>query len=246
MGTFEGKTVVITGATSGIGEATARMFAQNGAEILFIGRDTKKGEALAKDIIQAGGKAQFYRCNVSLEAEVEKFAEFTGKKWGHIDVLFNNAGVMPPSAEIEDIPAREWEETFEVNLYGMFYVTRRLKPLLFACGGCIVNNASIAGMQSYVTGRSYAYSASKAAVIQFSRQMAKNYAPAGIRVNCICPGIIDTPILGERDQKVYAERVPLGYVGKPEEVAEVVMFLASEKASYITGAVLPVDGGVNL
>lgn len=101
-------------------------------------------------------------------------------------------------------------------------------------------------MHSYVTGRSYAYSASKSAVIQFTRQMAKNYAPDGIRVNSVCPGIIDTPILGDRDRKVYAERIPLGYVGNPEDVANVVVFLASKKASYLTGVVLPVDGGVSI
>lgn len=104
-------------------------------------------------------------------------------------------------------------------------------------------NASIAGMQSYAAGRSYAYSASKAAVIQFSRQMAKNYASDGVRVNCICPGIIETPILGERNRADYAERIPLGYIGSPDDVANAVSFLASKDAEYITGAVLPVDGG---
>ena len=103
-------------------------------------------------------------------------------------------------------------------------------------------NASIAGMQSYAAGRSYAYSASKAAVIQFSRQMAKNYASDGVRVNCICPGIIETPILGERNRADYAERIPLGYIGSPDDVANAVSFLASKDAEYITGAVLPVDG----
>lgn len=128
----------------------------------------------------------------------------------------------------------------------MFYVIKHFKPLLFCCKGCIINNASIAGMHSYIAGRSYAYSASKAAVIQFTRQMALNYAEEGVRVNCICPGIIDTPILGTRNREEYAQRIPLGYIGKPEDVANVVSFLASEQASYLTGVVLPVDGGVQL
>lgn len=128
----------------------------------------------------------------------------------------------------------------------MFYVTRYAKPYLLASKGVILNNASIAGMQHYAAGRSYAYSASKAAVIQFSHQMAKNYGEEGIRVNCICPGIIDTPILGDHDRNVYADRIPLGYVVKPEEVTKVALFMVSDEAAYVTGAVLPVDGGASL
>ena len=165
---------------------------------------------------------------------------------GKVDVLFNNAGIMFDSKEIERLPGDEWHQTFSTNIDSIFYVTKYLKMLLIQSKGCIINNASIAGMHSYVAGRSYAYSASKAAVIQFTRQMAMNYAEEGVRVNCICPGIIDTPILGDRDRKVYAERIPLGYVGQPECVADVVYFLASNEARYITGAVIPVDGGAAL
>ena len=161
-------------------------------------------------------------------------------------MLFNNAGIMLDSKEIERLPGDEWHKTFSTNIDSIFYVTKYLKMLLVQSKGCIINNASIAGMHSYVAGRSYAYSASKAAVIQFTRQMAMNYAEEGVRVNCICPGIIDTPILGDRDRKVYAERIPLGYVGQPECVADVVYFLASNEARYITGAVIPVDGGASL
>ena len=243
---FEGKTIVITGATSGIGNATAKAFAKDGAAVLLIGRNKEKGEALVEEIIDFGGDAHFFQCDVSDEQDVKKLVSDISQQYDHIDVLFNNAGIMPPSAEIEKISAEDWKNTFETNMDGIFYVTRNLKKFIFACRGCIINNASIAGMHSYVTGRSYAYSASKSAVIQFSRQMAKNYAESGVRVNCICPGIIDTPILGGRDRKVYSERIPLGYVGRPEEVANVVVFLASEQASYITGAVIPIDGGVHI
>ena len=125
-------------------------------------------------------------------------------------------------------------------------VTKYLKQYLLKEKGVIINNASIAGLQHYASGRSYAYSASKAAVIQFSHQIAKNYAPEGIRVNCIAPGIIDTPILGDRDRKLYAQRVPLKRLGTPDDVAKAVLFLASDSASYLTGTVLPIDGGVSL
>lgn len=239
---FTDKVVVVSGATSGIGKAVATMFSEERARVVLLGRNIEAGEQLASLV----PNAEFVRCDVSDEKSVEELAEYINNKYGKVDVLFNNAGVMLPSTEIEKMPAEDWKKTFEINVDGMFYLTRHLKKMILAAKGNIINNASIAGMHSYVTGRSYAYSTSKAAVIQFSRQMAKNYAEEGIRVNCICPGIIDTPILGDRDRKIYAERIPLGYVGDPEQVANVVLFLASEKASYITGAVLPVDGGVHV
>ena len=128
----------------------------------------------------------------------------------------------------------------------MFLVTRYAKPYLLKSKGVILNNGSIAGLQHYAAGRSYAYSASKAAVIQFSHQMAKNYGADGIRVNCICPGIIQTPILHGRDPKIYEERIPLGRVGTPKDVAKTALFLVSDDAAYLTGVVLPVDGGASL
>lgn len=246
MGQFDNKVVIITGATSGIGEATARQFAEEGGIVVILGRNLNKGEKIVADIIAEGGKASFIKCDVADECSVKEAADKIEIEFKKIDVLFNNAGIMLPSKEIENTEIEDWKKTFEVNLDGIFYVTRNLKKLIYKCQGCIINNASIAGMHSYVTGKSYAYSASKSAVIQFTRQMAKNYAPDGIRVNCICPGIIDTSILGDRDRKVYAERIPLGYVGKPEDVANVVVFLASPKASYLTGVVLPIDGGGTL
>lgn len=246
MNVYNKKIVVITGATSGIGEATAKLFAKEGANLVLIGRNKEKGAGLVQQIVSMNGSAEFYCCDVSDENSVKEMALYIKNKYGRVDVLFNNAGVMLPSYEIENMPIEDWKKTFEINVNGIFFVSRYIKELLLGCGGCIINNASIAGMHSYVVGRSYAYSASKAAVIQFSRQMAKNYAEYGVRVNCICPGIIDTPILGDRDRQVYAERIPLGYVGVPEDIANVVSFLASDSAKYITGVVLPVDGGVAL
>lgn len=246
MGLFDGKVAVITGATSGIGTATAKLLAQEGASVILVGRSVQKGTQLEQDILAKGHHAGFIACDVAQEESVQKLAELIEEKYHRVDILFNNAGVMLTPGEIERVSVEEWNDTFQINVNGVFYVTRYLKPYIYACKGCIINNASIAGMHSYVTGRSYAYSASKAAIIQFTRQMAKNYAPDGVRVNCICPGIIDTPILGDRDRKVYAERIPMGYVGAPEDVAKTVAFLASEGASYITGVVLPIDGGVSL
>lgn len=246
MGLLDGKKAVITGGTSGIGEAAAEIFAEEGAELIIVGRNADKGNFLKEVLQNDGKKADFFPCDISDEARVKELSDYIGWKWGGTDILFNNAGVLLPSLEIEKIPGEDWERTFHVNMDGMFYVTRNLKPYIFQSRGCIINNASIAGMHSYIAGKSYAYSASKAAVIQFTRQMAINYAAEGIRVNCICPGIIDTPILGDRDRKEYAKRIPMGMCGKPEDAAKAALFLASDMASYITGVVLPVDGGVSL
>lgn len=246
MKQFENKVALVTGATSGIGAACAEKLAEEGTVVILVGRNVEKGTVLQKKIENAGGASYFFACDVSLEADVVKLADWVKTAIGRLDILFNNAGVMLPSMEIERMPVEDWRVTFDINITGMFLVTRYLKPLLLESRGCIINNASIAGMQHYAAGRSYAYSASKAAVIQFTHQMAKNYGEEHIRVNCICPGIIDTPILGDRDRKVYAQRIPLGYVGQPEDVAKVVAFLASDAASYLTGVVLPIDGGASI
>ena len=246
MGEFNEKVVVITGATSGIGAATAKKLATLGADLVLIGRNQKRGIQLEEELRHYNRRVSFIACDISDLAQVETMEKRIKEEFGRVDILFNNAGIMLPSMEIERMPVDTWQETFNININGMFYVTRSLKPYLLQSQGNIINNASIAGLQHYAAGRSYAYSASKAAVIQFSHQMAKNYGEEHIRVNCICPGIIDTPILGDRDRKVYAERIPLGYVAPPEEVAEVVAFLASDAARYLTGVVLPVDGGASL
>lgn len=243
-----GKVALITGATSGIGAAIAERLAEKGISVALVGRNIERGNLICKKLKAKYDylKVRFFQCDVSNEKEVRKMISLVGKNFCRIDILINNAGVMLPSMEIERMDSDDWKTTFDININGMFYVTKYAKPYLLETKGCIVNNASIAGLQYYVAGRSYAYSASKAAVIQFSHQMAKNYGEEGVRVNCICPGIIDTPILGDRDRKIYAERIPLGYVGNPDDVAKVVSFLVSDDASYLTGVVLPIDGGASI
>lgn len=243
---MDNKVAVITGATSGIGSAVAEKLAIDGYFVVLIGRNKERGKILETKLKDNGFKTVFFQCDVSKDEDVFLLASNIKKTFGRVDVLFNNAGIMLQSKEIESLSKDEWKKTFETNLDSVLFVTRHLKELIVNCKGCIINNASIAGLHSYVTGRSYAYSASKSAVIQFSRQLALNYADAGVRVNCICPGIIDTPILGDRNRDDYIKRIPLGYVGKPEDVANVVSFLASDQASYLTGVVLPIDGGASL
>lgn len=242
---FKNKVVIVTGATSGIGKATAFLFAKSGAIVILVGRNSEKGINL-EDSINQFGKSLFIRCDVSNETDVSAMVKEVVERYTKIDILFNNAGTMLPSQELENLCFEDWKTTFDVNVNGYFLVTKYCKEYIFKSKGSIINNASIAGLHYYASGRSYAYSASKAAVIQFSHQMAKNYAEEGIRVNCISPGIIETPILGDRSLTKYAERVPLKRLGTPDDVAKVVLFLASDEAAYITGVNIPIDGGVSL
>lgn len=248
MKRLENKVAIVTGATSGIGEACAKIFAENGARVVVTGRNQEAGERVANEIIEKTKEknAIFIACDVCEEAQVKRLIEQTVETFGGIDILMNNSGIMLPSMEIERMPVEDWEKTFDTNITGTFLVTRYARPYLVERKGVILNNASIAGLQHYATGRSYAYSAAKAAVIQFSHQMAKNYGEEGVRVNCICPGIILTPILHGRDPKIYEERIPLGRVGTCEDVAKAALFLVSDDAAYLTGVVLPVDGGASL
>lgn len=249
-GKLEDKVAIVTGGTSGIGKASALILADNGAKVVVAGRNRERGMAVVNEVKNSlpteKNNVIFIPCDVTSENDGKFLIEETVRRFGRIDILFNNSGIMLPSNEIEKMTVQDWSTTFNVNATGIFLVTRYARPYLKESRGVILNNASIAGLHSYVTGRSYAYSASKAAVIQFSRQMAKNYAEEGIRVNCICPGIIQTPILGDRNLEEYAKRIPLGRVGMPEDVAKAVLFLVSEDARYITGAVIPIDGGVSL
>lgn len=244
MGRLDGKVAIITGATSGIGESSAVLLAEEGAIIILIGRNEEKGKILESIINRNGGISHFIKCDITKEIDVIKVKELVSSLYGKADILFNNAGVFITGA-LENIDKDEWNKTFDTNVTGYFLMTKHMMPMLKENHGVILNNASIAGMQSYVSGNSYMYSASKAAVIQFTKVCAKNYA-RDVRINCICPGIVDTPIYTNRDMSRFDDRIPLGRVATPEEIAKVVLFMVSEDSSYITGIALPVDGGVSI
>ena len=243
MGKLDGKLAIITGATSGIGAATARMFAKEGAKVILLGRNTERGNKIVQVIQEEAGDAEFYVCDVSSEESVENVYQQILKKWNHVDILFNNAGILLTST-LENITDDDWHKSFATNVDGAMHMVRRFHSIMH--GGVVINDSSTSGMESYTTGRSqYMYASSKAALIKFTKLCALNLAP-DIRVNCICPGIIDTEIYTNRDYSRFEGMIPMNRVGSPQEVAKVVTFLASDEASYITGAVIPIDGGSSL
>lgn len=245
MNDLTGKVAVITGATSGMGEASAKRFAMAGAKVILAGRNKERGLRIEKEICDMGAEASWIYIDVAEEESVRNFVPEAVEKYGKVDILFNNAGIFPPTPSLEEMSTEQWDEIMNVNATGMFRVTKYLMPYLESSHGVILNNASVAGMQSYASGKVYAYGASKAAVIQFTRMIAKMYG-AKIRINCICPGVIDTPIFINRDFSRYHDIIPMHRVGTAEEVAKVANFLVSDDASYVNGAVLPIDGGQSI
>lgn len=245
MEKLKGKVALITGATSGIGAATARLFAKESARVIICGRNIERGKLIEKELVSEGRDARFYRCDITKEKDVVNLREQIIGEYGGIDILFNNAGVFI-TRTLEDINDEEWNLSFKTNVDGLMYMTKCFIEILAKRKGNIINNASISGLHSFTSGRAnYIYGCTKAAVIKFSNLCALNYAE-DVRVNCICPGIVDTEIFLNRDFSRFDGFIPMGRLAQPEEIANVVLFLASDEASYVTGAVLPIDGGASL
>lgn len=245
MGKLEGKIALITGGTSGIGAASANLFAEEGAEVIIVGRDESRGNSLVSEVREKGGHAEFVRCDVTDSKAIAKMKNKVEAEYGGLDCMVNCAGTWDAKVlnEIDDV---YWDETMRINATSLMYMTRAFYPLCCRSHGNIVNVASIGGLQSHIAGRGqYAYSAAKAAAIQFSQLCALNFAPE-VRVNVVCPGPTDTPIYTNKDYSRFNESIPMRRVGKPEETAKAILFLASSDASYITGAVLTVDGGASI
>lgn len=240
-----GKTVIVTGATSGMGRASAIMFAQEGAEVILIGRDEQRGNEVVAKIEKMGEKAKLYLYDISIEKNVEELYQVINESYEKIDVLFNNAGIWTAFL-LQEVDTEQIHKAFSTNFDSVVFMSKYFLPMLVKAKGCIINNASMGGLDSFVSGsRQYVYAPTKAAVIKFSKLMAKNYAKS-IRVNCICPGIIETEIFENRDFSRFDGTIPMGRIGQPDDVAKVVLFLASQDAAYLTGVVLPIDGGASL
>jgi NAD(P)-dependent dehydrogenase (short-subunit alcohol dehydrogenase family) len=244
------KVAIITGGTSGIGEATAVLFAREGAKLAITGRNQQRGNTVVDRIKQHGGEAVFIQADVASAADCRRCVDETLRTFGRLDILFNNAGVFYPQTAIE-CSEREWDEQIDVNLKGTFLMSKFALPSMIAQGrGVIVNNSSGWGI---VGGdHAVAYCASKGGVVLMTKAMAVDHGRQGVRVNCICPGDVETPMLpadakmrGQAWDKYLAgcsER-PLGRIGTPDEIAKAVLFLASDDSSFMTGAALVVDGG---
>jgi NAD(P)-dependent dehydrogenase (short-subunit alcohol dehydrogenase family) len=248
------KVAIVTGAGKGIGRATAQLFAQEGAKVVLATRSSAPGQETLALIEAENGKAILVETDVSKEEDIVRLVERTLHKWGRIDVLVNNAGVgekiKPQDMKtISDLTTEAWDELMSVNLRGVFLMCRNIVPeMIKNGGGAIVNIASIAGLRAGYGG--CAYTAAKHGVIGFSKQLSKMDGAHGIRVNVICPGAVDTPLIarqlaaeGSPIQKM-VQGIPARRVGLPGEIGEAALFLASDAASYVHGAVVQVDGGL--
>jgi NAD(P)-dependent dehydrogenase (short-subunit alcohol dehydrogenase family) len=244
------KVALITGGTSGIGRATAILFAQEGAKVALAGRDEIRGRAVVEEIEQAGRTALFIRSDVRFAGECQRTVEQTLQTFGQIDILFNNAGVFYPNTVVE-CSEEEWDLTVDISLKGAFLMSKYTLPSMIARGsGVIINNSSGWGL---VGGdAAAAYCAAKGGLVLLTRAMAIDHSRQGIRINCICPGDVDTPMLPDDAKRrglswetylAIASDRPMGRIGQPEEIAKVALFLASEDASFMSGAIVAVDGG---
>ncbi|WYP26506.1 SDR family NAD(P)-dependent oxidoreductase [Alkalihalobacillus sp. FSL W8-0930] len=241
MGKLQDKVAVITGGASGIGAATAKLFVSEGAKVVLVDLNEEKGKAFEEELKSQNAEALFIKANITSEEEVANVFKQTVDAFGKVDVVFNNAGIgrVHPSHDLE---YSEWRNTVNVDLDGVFLVAREsLREMLKQGGGTIVNTASMYGWVG--SPGSAAYNAAKGGVVNLTRSLALEYADKNIRVNALCPGFIDTPIIPEGDKQTLSQMTPMKRLGQAEEMAKAVLFLASDDSSYMTGNSLIVDGG---
>lgn len=237
MAKLEGKVAVITGGASGIGAATAKLFSEHGAKLVLVDLQEDLGTAFAKELPDA----IFVKADVTSEEEVTAVFTKAKEAYGKVDVVFNNAGIgrVTPT---HDLSYDEWRKTVAVDLDGVFLVAREaIRAFKEQDGGVIVNTASMYGWVG--SPGSAAYNAAKGGVVNFTRSIGLEYAAENIRVNALCPGFIDTPIIPDESKAVLKDMTPMKRLGQSEEMAKAVLFLASDDSSFMTGTSLVVDGG---
>jgi NAD(P)-dependent dehydrogenase (short-subunit alcohol dehydrogenase family) len=247
---LEGKVALITGGTSGIGSATAVRLSGEGAAVAITGRNAERGEQVVQDMVENGGEALFIRSDVRNAEDCRQAVEQTLERFGKIDVLFNNAGVFHPKS-VPDCTEEEWDETIDSSLKGAFLMSKYALPSMIERGsGSIIHTSSGWGILG--GDKAAAYCAAKGGLIVMAKAMAIDHGPDGIRVNCVCPGDVLTPMLPDDAEKrgmswddyaVGAADRPLGRVGTAEDIANAVLYLASDESSFVTGEALVVDGG---
>ncbi len=243
--TLERRVALVTGAGQGMGEAFAKILALNGAAVAVADINEVSASRVASQIIDAGGRAEYFTSDVSKYDEVVRLVSSVSDTLGKPDILVNNAGLLKPTPFL-DMSPQEWEAIMKVNVDGVFYCCKAVVPLMVERRyGKIINMSSTAGKASSTFGGVH-YTASKAAVLGITRHLARELAPYGINVNSVCPGSIDTPMVrGNATVETIAQgvkKIPLGRLGRPDEVADLVLFLASDASAYITGASIDING----
>ena len=247
-GQFDGKVALVTGGNAGIGKATALQFAREGARVVIAARRAPEGEETVAEIRDNGGEALFVRTDVSRTADVQNMVNTAVETFGRLDYAFNNAGIVLDRGSTHEHTEEDWDQTIDVNLKGLWLCVKYEVPVMLEQGGgAIVNDASTSGLLGGMN--RMAYRVSKAGVNMITKTAAIEYAKQGVRVNCVCPGTIHTAILdrmlaedpGLLDRAAAQEE--MGRVGQPEEVAECVIWLCSDAASFVNGHIMPVDGG---
>jgi NAD(P)-dependent dehydrogenase (short-subunit alcohol dehydrogenase family) len=247
---LEGKVALITGGGSGMGMVASRLFADEGARVLLTDVADRAGEAVAAEIRAAGGEAAFVHADVSVEADAKAMVDATLERFERLDVLYNNAGVMMGAdGSVDSTEESVWDMTLAINVKGVAFGCKYGVPAMIESGGgSIINVASFVAWMGAATSQT-AYTASKGAVLAMTREIAVEYARKGVRCNALCPGPIDTPLLAELlSDPVRRQRrlvhIPMGRLGRAEELARAALFLASDDSSFMTGASLVVDGGI--
>jgi len=242
---LEGKTALITGGSRGIGKATAQLFIEEGAKVVITSKNQQKLSETASEI-----GAFSIAGDIQNEVEVQKVVQGTAEKFGNIDILVNNAGIYVGQTPLHEVDESEWNKVIDVNLTGQFRFTKAILPYMIKNGGAIVNVSSTSGLRPSEDIGADSYGASKSALVFLTKVWALEYAKNKIRVNCVCPGIVDTDLAtsflstpDEREQAALDH--PLGRIGTPQEIAKSILFFASNESSWVTGSVLPVDGGMS-
>jgi NAD(P)-dependent dehydrogenase (short-subunit alcohol dehydrogenase family) len=249
-GALDGKVALITGAASGIGRATAMLFAREGAAVVIVDANEAEGQEVTRGIARSGGRAVFETGDVTRAADCRRAVERASRDFGGLQVLFNNAGIIRRASVVE-LDEADWDRVMDVNVKSIFLMSKYAIPVIARSGGgSIINTASGWGLAGGP--KAAAYCASKGAVVLLTKAMAIDHGKESIRVNCICPGDTDTPMLRNEAQQVgepvgrflaEAARRPLGRIGTPEDIARAALYLAGDASAFVTGATLVVDGG---
>ncbi|MGZ3909770.1 MAG: SDR family oxidoreductase [Flavisolibacter sp.] len=245
---FHNQVALVTGASFGIGRATAIAFAQRGAQVVIADHTPDKEQTTLERIHQAGSEGYFVPCDVSRSGEVNTLMEKISDRYGRLDFAFNNAGIEGTQAPVHECSEENWDATININLKGVWLCMKQELLLMRRQGkGVVVNCASVAGLNGFMG--LPAYTASKHGIVGLTKSAALENATAGIRINCVCPGVIHTNMIDritkmdKKTERQFIALEPIGRMGKPEEVAEVVIWLCSDAASFVTGVAMPVDGG---